>query len=150
MLQQLKMIKGCLECAVAEQVADLKNADVHELGQAVDMIKDIAEAMYYCTKAEKKHQEKVEENYIEYSGNYHSTSDTMSHKDMKEGRSPLHRRTYIESKEHGDKTTAMQKLELYAQDLVTDVLEMLQDSSPEEKMLLHKKLVALSEKVKTL
>lgn len=187
MMQQLKMIKDCLESAVAAQVTDLSNANAQELGEAVDMIKDIAEAMYYCSKIEKKNH-KDEEMYVEYSGDYYSKGrdmDKQEHRmyytesyprhtaphpgstyqswdnnggrdeppmrDGREGRSPTHRRTYMEAKEgHHDKAVTMQKLELYAQDLVTDVLEMLQDASPEEKSLLHKKLVALSEKVKTL
>lgn len=34
------------------QMADLKNTDTKELGEAVDMIKDLAEAIYYCTITE--------------------------------------------------------------------------------------------------
>ena len=51
-------------------MGDLKNADAKQLGQAVDMVKDLAEAIYYCTitesmqKAEKKEQQTV--NNINY------------------------------------------------------------------------------------
>ena len=153
MLGTLKMIKGCLESAVADQMTDLANVNTAELGEVVDMIKDIAEAMYYCSKAEKNMNSwtnnKNEEIYMRYDGDYHAKTAWTN--DGREGRSPTQRRIYIESKEgQHDKAIVMQKLELYAQDLVTDVLEMLQDSSPEEKSLMHKKLMALSEKVKTL
>lgn len=60
--------RNCM--AVQGQMGDLKNADAKQLGQAVDMVKDLAEAIYYCTitesmqKAEKKEQQTV--NNINY------------------------------------------------------------------------------------
>ncbi len=218
-MKQLKMIKGCLENAVAAQVTDLSNVNAQELGEVVDMIKDLSEAIYYCKKidymeeeqemleklAKEKQQQGGEtyqrdmdrqqqrmyytepgmvhgynpwnrqeshyEDRMYYDGgtsrggggstNNGSNSNSSNGgsrnytesmmRDDREGRSGSQRRTYMESKQgHHDKAITMQKLELYAQDLVTDVLEMLQDATPEEKSLLHKKLVALSEKVKTL
>lgn len=212
-MKQLKMIKGCLESAVAAQATDLSNVNAQELGLVVDMIKDLSEAIYYCKKIEHmdeeeellekmakqggetyqrdmdrqqkrmyytepgmvhghnpwNHQEPHWEDRMYYDGgrssggNTNNGSNTGSSnggsrnytepmmRDDREGRSGSQRRTYMESKQgHHDKAITMQKLELYAQDLVTDVLEMLQDATPEEKSLLHKKLVALSEKVKTL
>ena len=205
-MKQLKMIKGCLESAVAAQVTDLSNVNAQELGLVVDMIKDLSEAIYYCKKIEHMDEEEDlleemvkqggetyqrdidrqqkrmyytepgmvhgynpwnrQEPHWEDRGNYPGNSNTNNTnssnegnrnstepmvRDNREGRSGSQRRTYMESKQgHHDKAVTMQKLELYAQDLVTDVLEMLQDATPEEKSLLHKKLVALSEKVKTL
>ena len=49
-MEHLKKIKECMVEEVYEQLNhNLEHVDTHELGEAVDMIKDIAEAMYYCS-----------------------------------------------------------------------------------------------------
>ena len=69
-LEQMKALKTQLMSCVQGQMGDLKNVDAKQLGQAVDMIKDFAEAIYYCTitdsmeKAEKKEQQTI--NNINY------------------------------------------------------------------------------------
>jgi hypothetical protein len=69
-------------------------------------------------------------------------------RDNREGRSPMKRRAYIESKEmHQDKATQMKGLEDYMSELSQDISEMIQMSSPEEKAVLQKKLSALSSKI---
>lgn len=55
----LKMMKDQLVSCVQGQLSDISRADAHELGEAVDMIKDLAEAIYYCTITES--MEKSEE-----------------------------------------------------------------------------------------
>jgi len=70
-------------------------------------------------------------------------------RDAREGRSPRVRKSYMESKElHRDKTTQMQELDRYAQELATDITEMISDATPEEKAVLQQKLVALANKIK--
>lgn len=49
MMHRMKEIKDCLIECVQSEMHDLENADTHELGEVVDMIKDLSEAMYYCT-----------------------------------------------------------------------------------------------------
>ena len=51
-MEQLKNMKENLICCVQSQMADISHADTKELGEAVDMIKDLAEAIYYCTITE--------------------------------------------------------------------------------------------------
>ena len=69
-------------------------------------------------------------------------------RDKREGRSPMSRRTYMEAKEmHQPKTTQMKELEKYLQELSSDIVEMIQDSSPEEKAFLEKKISALATKI---
>lgn len=51
-MKQLENMKETLMNCVMTQMADLKNADTKELGEAVDMIKDLSEAIYYCTITE--------------------------------------------------------------------------------------------------
>lgn len=68
--EALKMMKDQLMSCVQSQLGDISKADAHELGEAVDMIKDLSEAIYYCTitdsmeKAEEK--EKASVNNINY------------------------------------------------------------------------------------
>ena len=62
-MEQLKSIKQCLISAVQNQLGDLKKTDSKELGEVIDMIKDLEEAMYYCsiTKAMEKSAEEKEQ-----------------------------------------------------------------------------------------
>ena len=50
--EALKTMKEQLMSCVQGQLGDISKADAHELGEAVDMIKDLAEAIYYCTITE--------------------------------------------------------------------------------------------------
>lgn len=68
-MEQLKSIKQCLVSTVSSQLGDLKKTDAKELGEVIDMIKDLEEAMYYCaiTEAmEKTEEEKKYSNNINY------------------------------------------------------------------------------------
>lgn len=70
-------------------------------------------------------------------------------RDYREGKSYNSRRNYIESKElHHDKAKQMQELDRYAQELTDDILEMIHDATPEEKMNLSQKITALANKIK--
>ena len=62
-MEQLKTIKQCLVSAVQTQLGDLKKTDAKELGEVIDMIKDLEEAMYYCsiTEAMEKSAEEKEQ-----------------------------------------------------------------------------------------
>lgn len=68
--EELKKMKDQLVTCVQGQLGDIAKADAHELGEAVDMIKDLAEAIYYCTitqSMEKAEEEKPSEvNNINY------------------------------------------------------------------------------------
>ena len=62
-------------------------------------------------------------------------------RDPREGRSPLSRRMYMESKEmHQDTAKKMQELEKYVQELSADITEMIAEATPEEKQLLKQKI----------
>ena len=50
--EKLKHMKDTLMCAVEMQLCDLSEVDTKELGEAIDMIKDLEEAIYYCTVTE--------------------------------------------------------------------------------------------------
>ena len=140
-MKKLKYMKNCLKDIVMCQMADLKNVDTKELGEAIDMIKDLYEAMYYCAITEamedKKHYEHGE-------GDEHEPEI----RDPKEGRSYMSRRLYLEAKEMGrDKLSSIQDLDHYVSELADDIMEMIENSSMEEKQLLQKKLNMLAQKV---
>jgi hypothetical protein len=52
-MENLKRMKECLTCMVEEQIyGNIDKVDTKELGEAIDMIKDLAETIYYCTITE--------------------------------------------------------------------------------------------------
>lgn len=198
-MEMLKNMKSTLMGQAQAQMGNLQNVDAKELGEVIDMIKDLEEAIYYCTIVEAMegkdkeskdgHGEKAMyyvpmpyyrdmdrnngrmyyDDRMYYGGamggsgsNGGSTGGNFSGsrgyreyeyhpyemRDMREGRSPLSRKSYMETKEmHHDKSKQMQELEKYMQELTTDIVEMVEDASPEEKQILQKKLQMLSQKV---
>ena len=189
-MERLKAMKERLISCVESQMNDLANADPEELGEAVDMIKDLEETIYYCTvvKAMEDKEENKEKEVMYYpvmyyndnngsrgngrgsmSGRYyypdHETiyyGDAYSRgmrdygnvypreiRDYREGRSGNSRRSYMESKEmHEGKEKQMMELEKYMKELSGDVMEMINDATPEEKEILSQKLSTLAEKIK--
>jgi hypothetical protein len=178
-MEQLKTIKDSLIGVIQGQMGHLEQVDAKELGEVIDMVKDIEEAIYYCTitkameEKEKSGGERVHHHYYNRdmdkeagrmyydntgnpSGNTSSSSGSRHYteleypmmRDSREGRSPMSRRTYMESKEmHQPKTTQMKELEKYLQELSSDIVEMIQDASPEEKSFMEKKISALAAKI---
>lgn len=166
-MEQLKSMKQCLMAQVQGQMGNLQNVDYEELGAAIDMIKDLEEAIYYCTIVEamgEKDKQQPQINYYsepsrtEREGRENNTSSGSRYyterpiewqpRDMREGRSPMQRRTYMESKEmHQGKEKEMQELEKYMQELSTDITEMIKDASPEEKQILKTKITNLASKI---
>lgn len=69
-------------------------------------------------------------------------------RDIREGRSGQSRRGYMEAKEKGaDKQQKMKELEDYMKELSTDVTEMIEGASPEEKSMLKSKMQVLIQKI---
>ena len=181
MTDRLKSIEhtllSCLEC----EMGNISRADAKELGEVVDMIKDIEEALYYCTITDAMHGEDEPRYYKDPemdNMDYYRDMDKMkgrmyysdrrtnmpppSHRDPmerehmlpaepydhREGKAHLSRKGYMESKEmHLGKEKQMKDLEKYMMELTTDITEMIQGSSPEEKQLMQKKIATLAEKV---
>ena len=73
--------------------------------------------------------------------------------DVREGKSGMSRRSYMETKEMHksntpeDKQQKMKELEKYMGELSTDITEMISDASPEERNLLKQKLQVLTQKI---
>ena len=196
-MEELKSMKQNLTAIVQGQMSHLDTVDTKELGEAVDMIKDLAEAIYYCTiteAMEKSSEDKDKQNTYYYSttnynrpmeysngkmyysegssssgmgsnnsrsssnsnsssgGNetsyYHEEYWPQEFRDYREGRSPMQRRMYMESKEmHKGSEIEMKELESYLQDLSADITEMVRKASPEEKQMLQKKIQGIAAKI---
>lgn len=164
-MERLKAMKEQLTSLVQSELSHCETADTHELGEAVDMIKDLAETMYYCSITEAMEKGKFEENekfkgiegyrsryYTPYLRNmdrdrgimYYPNNSTygdrgmssnrntfyyeermpdmyreypVEMRDYREGRSPIARKMYMETKEmHKDAATQMKELENYIQE----------------------------------
>lgn len=195
-MKQLKNMKETLVAATQAQLTNLENVNTQELGCAIDMIKDLSEAIYYCSitksmEEAKEEQEKQMEMakyqqqqqqqnggqqmyseeprrmyYTEPRANPNTNSsmnqqtsrssngsNTRNYQEFEYypnpygGRSTERRRTYMESKHSNDKATSMKELEHYAQDLTSDVIEMIEGATLEEKQMLAKKLTILANKI---
>ena len=180
--ERINHLKESLLCAIESQMCNLAEADAEELGQAVDMLKDLEEALYFCTITEAMNGKskggfnvEVENEYGHEGKSYKMSpmyyndgrggsrsymdngngngsrsnySEPMMMRDYREGRSPESRRMYMEAKEKGhDKAIQLRELEKYMQELTSDMVDMIQDASPEEKQYLEKKISALASKI---
>lgn len=168
---------------VAEQAYEqlkhnLECVDTKELGEVIDMVKDMAEAAYYCSVVEAMEDNwdrEAKEEYMErkYAGSrsvatpyqdgwerdtgrrtrhlpYYDYDEPVA-RDIREGRSPLTRKMYMEAKtQHQGKEVQLHELEKYMGELSSDVTEMISDATIEEKQMLHNKLLALASKIETL
>ena len=56
-MERLKAMKETLMSAAQSQMGNLASTDTKELGEVIDMIKDLEEAIYYCsiTESMKEH-----------------------------------------------------------------------------------------------
>ena len=71
--EALKTMKEQLMHCVQGQLGDMSKVDAHELGEAVDMIKDLAEAIYYCTITESMEKSEENKSQGETNINYYTT-----------------------------------------------------------------------------
>ena len=83
-IEKLKSIQECLASAAEAQVYDLENVDAQELGEVIDIIKDIEETIYYCTvtKAMKEGVEEYREPEVMYYGGYRREHPSWREKNM--------------------------------------------------------------------
>lgn len=202
-MEQLKNIKEQLISQVQGQMSDLRCVDTKELGEVIDMIKDLSEAVYYCEiydQMKSADESRKVENYYytehyydpyrdmdrgygrmyyspssqagagtsssssgDHSGATSNSSQSMGQgsssyyterdypihlRDEREGRSPMKRKMYMESKNKGmDTSKSMKELESYMQELTSDMMELLDKASPEERTMVQKKINTLAAKV---
>lgn len=147
MHKRLCQMKETLCCAAESQMYDLSNVNAEELGEVIDMIKDLEEAIYYATITEAMNEKDSENKKMSY--HQQTFDDSLwDEPDEYNGNSYKNRRMYMEAKEmHKDKAVQLRELEKYMQELSTDIVDMIQDASSEEKAYLEKKISALATKV---
>ena len=63
--EKLHYMKECLIHYVEQEMCNLPEADANELGEAIDMIKDLEEAIYYCTITEAMNGDKQKDYEID-------------------------------------------------------------------------------------
>ena len=152
MTNRLKWMEEALVDVIEMQFCNLDDVCTKELGEAVDIIKDLEEAIYYHTITEAMKTEKAA---TTHSWEMESSRDRkMENMIVKEewdewlGHSPHGRKRYLEAREHGkDKATQLRELEKYMQELSADIVDMINDASLEEKSYLEKKITALAAKI---
>lgn len=64
-MEELKMLKKQLMSCVQSQMMNPQEANTEELGEVVDMIKDLSETMYYCSIVEAMEESKEEKELME-------------------------------------------------------------------------------------
>lgn len=83
-MEQLKSMKENLVSIIQTQMGNLQATDTKELGEAIDMVKDLSEAIYYCSivkameekEEENKYMSKMQMNYpIHYNGGSQYTNN---------------------------------------------------------------------------
>ena len=151
--EKLKWMKDSLICVVENELCNLGEVDTKELGEAIDMIKDLEEAIYYATVTEAMNKPGKEWEMKKSDHHQNIDDDRMYYdepmwRDEYGGRSPMSRKMYMEAKHmNKDKATQLRELEKYMQELSQDITEMIADASPEEKQYLEKKITALASKI---
>ena len=73
--EKLQWMKDSLICVVENQLCNLNEVDTEELGEAIDMIKDLEEAIYYCTVTEAMNNPKKEHNWEMKKSDHHQKSE---------------------------------------------------------------------------
>lgn len=147
-MKKLCKIKDTLINLVEQQMTNPQCVDTHEMGEVIDMIKDLAETCYYVSIVEAMENKEDHEESNRQTDTMYYGIGAMNDDNKKMGHSPMKRKSYIESKElHMDQARQMRELEDYAQVLTSDLLEMIQDATPEEKQLLQRKIATLATKI---
>lgn len=147
-MKKLCKIKDTLINLVEQQMTNPQCVDTHEMGEVIDMIKDLAETCYYVSIVEAMEDKEDHEESNRQTDTMYYGIGAMNDDNKKMGHSPMKRKSYIESKElHMDQARQMRELEDYAQVLTSDLLEMIQDATPEEKQLLQRKIATLATKI---
>lgn len=156
-MKRLKAIKDTLLCAIEDQMCgNLALVNTKELGEVVDMVKDISETMYYCSVVEAMGKSSTSKSKATTPNHY---TDQMTitaipygeHEewDEREGKSPLKRKEYLIAKEeHKEKDMLLHELDEYLHELSSDLTEIFDKAMPEEKVMLKTKITAMLEKMR--
>lgn len=136
-MHRLTDIQECLISMVECQMANPDQVNTEELGEVIDMIKDISETKYYCTKE------------LETKQKYENMKPfEMTHSNTRDEKSSQYRKMYMDSKElHKPAEEQIHDLREYLKELSEDITEMVAKATKEEKVMLQNKLIELSKRV---
>ena len=91
-MERLKAIKNSLlSCVESQMGQNLAEVDAKELGEVIDMIKDMDEAMYYCSVVKAMEESKEEQKIMEKMRQYAMPSDRAMYYTEPSGRYPDYR-----------------------------------------------------------
>ena len=152
MINRLKCLEDEMVSVLELQFENLDSVCTKELGEAIDIVKDLEEAIYYHTITEAMKTEKAATTYSWEKELSHDREidEKMIEEEWDEwlGHSPHGRKRYLEAREYGkDKTIQLRELEKYMHELSNDIVAMIDDASVEEKTYLEKKIGALAAKI---
>ena len=103
-MKRLKCIKECLISQIETQIDHIQDVDAQEMGEVIDMIKDLSETIYYCTIT-KAMEEKEDSYHLENSSHYKNENSMNNN---------MSKKAYIESKSNGgDISNRMSLLDKY-------------------------------------
>lgn len=142
---ELTALKECLVSKVYEQFENIETIDTKEMGEAIDMIKDLAQTMYYCSVVE------AMKNGEECNGDACSEDEYASwayHVGAKDSsRCGASRAAYLKKKEENASESYLTELEVYLNDLKNDVKEMATHMNYDEKELVGNHLTILHSEI---
>lgn len=176
-MEELKKIKDKLVTTICSQLDNgIENVDTQEMGMVIDMVKDLADAIYHCTLVKAMEESTYGEDYDErgqirnytpytrkmsgdmgndwdYSSKYAQGRPTQTHPS---------RMYYTENNtgymgksgdvrrryfESTDPSTKMRNLEDYTKSLHEDIDEMVAGASDNEKAMLKNKLQMMAQRL---
>ena len=134
-LEKLHWMEEELIGEAEKQFECLEEVCTKELGEVIDMIKDLEEAKYYYTVTEAM----VNDSW---------KTKKSDHLPTEESRYENRAAKYLEAREmNKDKAVQLRELEKYVQEMSQEIIDMISDASVEEKAYLEKKLTALGTKI---
>lgn len=140
-VEKMKWMEMVLIDLLETQMECLENVCTKELGEAIDMIKDLEEAIYYHTVTEAMHDKSWETEKSDH-------PIVMTGSRAVEEHSPVNKKMYMEARALGkDKATQLKELEKYVVALTADITSMMEEASTEERQYVEKKITALASKV---
>lgn len=175
-MEQLKAMKQQLMTAAQAQMGNLSEVNAKELGEVIDMVKDLEEAIYYCTVVEamekNKESEKAPQN-TEEALRYYTPMYYVNPRRYYWDEGMRENRYYAEGQDHGrmdssntnyytdsypmarrryytDKEKmrpSAQDLEEYMNELTDDITDIIKQASADEKTKLKNKLTTLANKI---
>ncbi len=160
-MEKIMRIKDDLIDMVNEQIAHsgMRAVETREMGEVIDMIKDLAEACYYCEKAKETEmclQYKMGDNYSGWGGQkqermYYPPRVPINYNQGSNGGSGSYgggNGTGGGRRGYNDNGMSSQEVEHYINDLSDELIDMLKGIPPEDKAMFQQKIASLANKIK--